>query len=137
MVDVDNFKTINDQCGHGVGDRVLVTVAETLARSLRPNDLVARLGGDEFAVLAANLTLNQAEGRFAAISRKVHEACQPLVQEHDGILSSISIGIAECSAGDTLDSLQQRADAALYDAKKRGKGRVATKASPFIRDLRK
>ena len=47
------------------------------------------------------------------------------------------MGIAECSAGDTLESLQQRADAALYQAKKNGKGRLATKASPFIRDLRK
>lgn len=134
MADVDDFKAINDRHGHGVGDRVLVTVAETLARSLRAGDLVARLGGDEFVLLAAGLTLRQAEGRLSAISRDIRNACQGLVP--DGAAPSMSIGIAECSAGDTLESLQQRADAALYEAKRGGKGRLAAKASPLIRDLR-
>ena len=133
MIDVDDFKAINDRHGHALGDRVLATVAETLARSMRADDLVARLGGDEFAILAACLTLGQAEGRFAAIGRAVQNACQPLVE--GGPAPSISIGVAECSAGDTLESLQQRADAALYEAKRNGKGRLASKASPFIRDL--
>jgi diguanylate cyclase len=135
MIDVDDFKTINDRYGHAVGDRVLVVVAETLVRQLRADDLVARLGGDEFVIMAACLTLTQAEGRFGAIGRAVQNACRELVP--DGTLPSISMGIAECSAGDTLESLQQRADEALYQAKKNGKGRLATKASPFIRDLRK
>jgi diguanylate cyclase (GGDEF)-like protein len=135
MVDVDDFKKINDRYGHGIGDRVLVLVAETLARSLRAEDVVARIGGDEFAVLASSLTLTQAEGRFAAIGRAVQEACKPLVEDARG--PSISIGLAECSAGDTLRSLQQRADAALYQAKRSGKGRLATKAVPLIRDLLK
>jgi diguanylate cyclase len=135
LIDVDDFKTVNDRYGHAVGDRVLVTVAETLARSLRSDDLVARLGGDEFAILAACLTLSQAEGRFAAIVRAVQTACRA-VMEGSGT-GSISMGVAECSAGDTLESLQARADAALYQAKKNGKGRLATKSSPFIRDLRK
>ena len=135
MIDVDNFKTINDGHGHGVGDQVLVTVAGTLARSLRGGDLVARLGGDEFAILAVGFTLPQAESRFAVIGRAVHDACHPLAP--GGLSASISIGVAECSAGDTLESLQQRADAALYQAKKNGKGRVASKSSPFIRDLMK
>ena len=134
MVDVDDFKAINDRHGHVVGDRVLVAIAETLARSLRADDVVARLGGDEFAVLATCLTLTQAESRFTAIGRAVQEACRPLV---DGPAPSISIGLAECSAGDTLRSLQQRADAALYQAKRSGKGRLATKAVPLIRDLLK
>ena len=134
LVDVDNFKAINDQYGHAVGDRVLVGVAQALAKSLRAEDLVARLGGDEFAILVAGLPLPQAEGRFAAIGRAVQNACRPLVQ--DGTAPSISIGLAECSAGDTFDSLHQRADAALYQAKRGGKGRVAAKASPLLRDLR-
>jgi diguanylate cyclase (GGDEF)-like protein len=133
LADVDDFKRINDRHGHGAGDRVLMTVAETIGRSLRPSDLVARIGGDEFAVLAAGLTLQQAEKRFNSIGRAVQDACRPII---DGIGPSISIGIAECSAGDTLASLQQRADAALYQAKRSGKGRLATKASPLIRDLR-
>jgi diguanylate cyclase (GGDEF)-like protein len=135
MVDVDDFKAINDRCGHATGDRMLVAVAETLARSLRSGDVVARLGGDEFAILASGLTLTQAESRFAAIGRAVQQACKPLVEAD--MPASISIGVAECSAGDTIDSLQQRADAALYQAKRTGKGRVAAKACPFIRELMK
>ena len=133
MADVDNFKAINDKYGHAVGDQILIAVAETFARSLRSDDLVARVGGDEFAVLAASLTLGQSERRFAAIATAVRRACEALVP--DGMAPSISIGIAERSAGDTLEGLQQRADAALYQAKKHGKGRISTKASPFIRDL--
>ncbi len=134
MIDVDNFKTINDQCGHAVGDQVLTTVASALTGALRSDDLVARLGGDEFVVLAAGLTLGQAEMRFNGIGRAVRDACGPLLP--DGIAASISIGIAEQSAGDTADSLQQRADAALYEAKRGGKGRVASKAAALIRDLK-
>ena len=133
MADVDDFKTINDRYGHGVGDRLLVSVAETLARSVRSDDLVARVGGDEFAVLAGGLTLAQAEKRLGAIGRMVQNATRLIVP--DGTPPSISIGMAEWSAGDTMESLRQRADAALYEAKRNGKGRLATKASPLIRDL--
>jgi diguanylate cyclase (GGDEF)-like protein len=135
MIDVDDFKAINDRHGHAVGDRVLVTVAETLARSLRPDDLVARLGGDEFAILAATLTLQQAQGRFADIVNAVRIACRPIIPEETALL--LSIGIAEFSAGDTPESLHKRADIALYEAKRNGKGRLVAKASPFIRDLLK
>jgi diguanylate cyclase len=133
MADVDDFKTINDRYGHGVGDRLLVSVAETLTRSVRSDDLVARVGGDEFAVLAGGLTLAQAEKRLGAIGRMVQNATRLIVP--DGTAPSISIGMAEWSAGDTMESLRQRADAALYEAKRNGKGRLATKASPLIRDL--
>jgi diguanylate cyclase len=133
MIDVDDFKEINDRHGHLVGDRVLVTVAETLARCLRADDVVARIGGDEFAVMAASLTLAQAEGRFAGIARTVQDACRTLVPE--GPTPSISVGLAECSAGDTQRSLHERADSALYMAKRGGKGRVAGKPAPLIRDL--
>lgn len=133
MLDMDDFKAINDRCGHAVGDKVLVAAADTLARSLRAGDLVARLGGDEFALLMSGLTLRQAEGRLAAVARAVQDTCRPIVLEE--IVPSITIGVAECSAGDTLESLQQRADAALYEAKKSGKGRVAARESPLLRDL--
>ena len=135
MIDVDNFKQVNDRCGHATGDRLLVAVAETLSGSLRAGSLVARVGGDEFALLVADITLRQAEARFGAIGRSVQGACRLIVE--DGEAPSITIGVAECSAGDTPQSLQQRADAALYEAKRSGKGRVATKASPLLRDLMK
>ena len=133
VMDVDDFKSINDRHGHAVGDQVLVAVASTLAQSIRPDDLVARLGGDEFAILAAPLTLQRAHSRFVDIVGAVKAACRPLVGSDQ--TPSVSIGIAEFSAGDTTESLLERADQALYDAKRGGKGRVVVKPSPFIRDL--
>jgi diguanylate cyclase len=133
MIDVDDFKSINDKNGHAAGDKVLVAVAETLVKSLRPEDLVARLGGDEFAVLAAPLTLQQAQERFAILVGAIGTACRPFLS--DGKTATVSIGLAEFSAGDSAETLQKRADQALYDAKRNGKGRVAAKAMPFVRDL--
>jgi diguanylate cyclase len=135
MIDVDDFKAINDQHGHDAGDQVLVAVAETLTRSLRPEDLVARLGGDEFSVLAAPLTLQQAHARFSDVVGAIGSAARLFVP--GGQTPSVSVGLAEYSAGDTAESLKKRADEALYDAKRAGKGRVFVKASPFIRDLAK
>jgi diguanylate cyclase len=133
VADVDNFKQVNDRYGHQVGDRVLVAVAEGLTAGLRSDDVVARQGGDEFACLAGGMTLQQAERRFAAISASVQQACRTIVPE--GPVPSLSVGLAERSAGDTVHSLHARADAALYQAKRAGKGRVAVKDTPFIRDL--
>jgi diguanylate cyclase len=135
LTDIDDFKAINDRFGHAVGDQVLVAVASTLSLSMRPDDLVARLGGDEFAILAAPLTLQRALTRFSDIVGAVGAASRPLVG--GAPTPTISIGIAEYSAGDTPESLKERADQALYEAKRGGKGRVVGKASPFIRDLSK
>jgi GGDEF domain-containing protein len=83
--------------------------------------------------MAASLTLAQAEGRFAGIGRTVQDACRAVLP--DGPVPTVSVGLAECSAGDTLRSLYERADSALYLAKRAGKGRVASKPAPLIRDL--
>lgn len=133
MIDVDEFKTINDRCGHAVGDHVLVMVAATLTGGVRGDDLVARLGGDEFAVLMTGPTLRQAETLFATIGKNVRDACRALVPA--GMHSTISIGLAEYSAGETPESLVKRADMALYEAKRAGKGRVAVHQAQSIREL--
>ena len=96
-------------------------------------NILGRIGGDEFAVMASSLTLAQAAGRFAGIGRAGQDACRSIVS--DGPVPSISMGLAECSAGDNLRSLHERADSALYTAKRGGKGRVASKPAPLIRDL--
>jgi diguanylate cyclase (GGDEF)-like protein len=132
LFDLDDFKQINDTGGHQAGDRVLQEVARGLKTSTRPDDVVARIGGDEFAVLASGLTLRQAESRLRSIltqmtSSMTGTASLPRI--------TLSCGAAECSAGDTMQSLMARADQALYDAKRKGKNRVSVKALPFIRDL--
>lgn len=132
LIDLDDFKGINDTHGHSVGDKVLLAVAQALRASLRASDLVARFGGDEFAVLLSGLTLRQAESRMSAVTARLAKA-SVIPGEAPGI--TVSCGISEVSAGDTVDSLMHRADQALYDAKRRGKNRVAVRAPAFIRDL--
>lgn len=132
LIDLDDFKRINDTHGHSVGDKVLLAVAQALRGSLRASDLVARFGGDEFAVLLSGLTLRQAESRLNVVVSQLAKA-SVVPDEAPGI--TVSCGVSEVSAGDTVDSLMHRADQALYDAKRRGKNRVAVKAPAFIRDL--
>ncbi len=133
LIDVDDFKHINDHRGHEAGDRVLQTIAHSFATSVRSDDMVARLGGDEFALVLENVTLAQASQRVMGIvatlvATKTIDGAAPV---------SVSCGVAEYSAGDTPQSLTKRADEALYDAKRQGKGRVVQKAAPLIRDLRR
>jgi diguanylate cyclase len=132
LFDLDDFKQINDSGGHQLGDRVLQEVARALKTSVRPDDVVARIGGDEFAVMASGLTLRQAESRLRAV---ITQMTATMMGGTDLPRVTVSCGVAECSAGDTMQSLMSRADQALYDAKRRGKNRVSVKAVPFIRDL--
>ena len=112
---------------------MLIALAEGLRRTLPDQDFVARLGGDEFAVLAADLTLRQAECRFAAALSSIFTSTgEPLP-----CVPTISCGLAEFSAGDTYASLYERADQALYAAKRQGKRRVAVKERAYLRDLMK
>jgi len=133
ILDVDGFKAVNDTHGHAAGDRVLTTVAQGLRKELRDGDFVARVGGDEFAVLMDNVTLRQAEARFTTVLSALKSA----VAGAAGIpaVPTVSCGLAELSAGDTAASLYERADQALYDAKRAGRHRVVCKTRPFTRDL--
>jgi diguanylate cyclase len=132
VLDIDDFKTVNDTGGHAAGDAVLQAVAQALKSSVRKHDLVARLGGDEFAVLGRMVSLRDAEPRVKSIVANV--ATIPTNLEHPARVS-VSCGLAEYCAGDTLESLLRRADQALYEAKRHGKNRVVVKSPPFIRDL--
>jgi diguanylate cyclase len=134
LIDVDKFKTINDTHGHPVGDRVLTKVAQLLKSSVRSDDLAARYGGDEFAVLVGGLNLRQAENRLDAVRTKL--AASP-IEVHNGLpfVVTLSCGIAEFSSGDTPDSLVQRSDTALYDAKRQGRNRVVTRVKPTLSDM--
>jgi diguanylate cyclase (GGDEF)-like protein/PAS domain S-box-containing protein len=120
FIDLDGFKTINDSLGHGVGDEVLVLLAERLRGCLRPVDTAARLGGDEFAVVLEDTPEAEAfrvgERVLAALSGLLEVAGRRLVV-------TASIGVATTASALTAETLLRNADLAMYAAKARGKGR--------------
>jgi diguanylate cyclase (GGDEF)-like protein len=132
VLDLDDFKSVNDTGGHAAGDVLLRVAAQTLTSSVRREDVVARIGGDEFAVLGVGVTLRDAERRLRTILATL--AALPTGVAHPAHVAT-SCGLAEYSAGDTLESILRRADQALYEAKRQGKGRLVVKSPPFIRDL--
>ncbi len=123
ILDLDNFKAINDTRGHQVGDRVLLCAARFLSKQIRPNDFLARYGGEEFVVLIDGLKADQAQLKFTEILRQL--AATTYDYEIAGGVASInftaSCGLAECVVDEPVDGLLRRADEALYQAKKNGK----------------
>jgi diguanylate cyclase (GGDEF)-like protein len=123
FVDVDDFKTVNDSLGHGVGDALLVNVAERLQKCVRPGDTVARLGGDEFAVMIPGVDEPLKDGRAVA-TRILHEFEMPVMAGTELVSVHLSVGIADSrQSGDDSDALIRNADVAMYQAKSKGKGR--------------
>jgi diguanylate cyclase (GGDEF)-like protein/PAS domain S-box-containing protein len=125
LVDLDDFKAVNDGLGHAAGDQVLVTVARRLTQCVRPGDTVARLGGDEFAVL-----LDDASGDGApdAVSARIQEMLRlPLLVAGHELFANASIGVAMAEPGAVDDEeLLRNADVAMYMAKGKGKSQSAT-----------
>ena len=121
MIDVDNFKSINDTHGHQTGDRVLVEVATRLREEIRSTDVVGRWGGEEFVVLLRYCGLRDAVATAEKLRRRIAEV------PFDTLFSvSVSIGAAELQDNDDLASWIERADTALYAAKRAGRNTVAT-----------
>jgi diguanylate cyclase (GGDEF)-like protein/PAS domain S-box-containing protein len=120
--DVDHFKNINDTRGHHVGDEVLKVVASRLLQSVRPDDTVARLGGDEFVVLLRDVT--SPSEAMAVMDRASRSIKEPIVVDGVVVRTSLSGGLAFASPGSEPDVLLRDADAALYVAKKAGRGRI-------------
>ena len=125
LLDLDNFKDVNDSLGHHVGDRLLVGVAERLGTRLRRTDIVGRIGGDEFAAL-----LPQAEPAQAVrVAKEVLDAVTTAAYALDGhvVTARASIGVALFRPGHGIDGddLQIRADVAMYEAKRDGGNRVS------------
>jgi diguanylate cyclase len=119
LVDVDNFKKLNDQFGHLVGDAVLQEIGRVMPGSLRESDIVTRYGGEEFAVILPSSNLAEA-GRTA---ERLRLAVERAAFQHDGktIGVTVSGGAAQVTADDTPESLIERADMALYAAKHAGR----------------
>lgn len=121
--DLDRFKSINDQYGHAVGDQVLQGAAKALSASLREGDLIGRLGGEEFVVLVKLETLSEMIG----IGERLREAVE-LASDLPSPLT-VSIGTAILGKGETFEQALERADQAMYMAKRNGRNRVVAAAS--------
>lgn len=134
LIDVDRLKKINDMHGHLSADRVLSAIAHALKAAVRDEDLVARYGGDEFAVLMRDSPLRQAESR---ICNAVAAFSSERLTADDGraVIFTVSGGVAELSAGDTVRSVLKRAEEAQADAKRQGRNRIVARGQTFVRDL--
>ena len=122
IVDLDDFKKINDTYGHLIGDKVLKTVASIIKNNLRITDAVGRYGGEEFLIVLPDTDSEAAE----IAAEKLRKAVEKKVFKYkdETFKVTISIGIAQRKETDTLESLLQRADEALYLSKKSGKNRI-------------
>jgi diguanylate cyclase (GGDEF)-like protein len=119
FMDLDHFKVLNDRQGHAAGDRALVSVAEILSSELRPSDLVGRYGGEEFVAMLHGVHQEQAMQVATRLCRRVHRL--EIAVDQQELLLSVSIGLAMRSLGDTLETLVERADQAMYYVKLNGR----------------
>ncbi len=131
LLDLDGFKTVNDTCGHQVGDAVLREVGRLLRVWIRQSDLPFRMGGDEFLVVMRGI------GREGALSRaeQMRSALEALARGFPS-MPSVSIGIATFQGGDTWETVLERADQNLYRAKSAGGNRVVQEVGPASPPLR-
>jgi diguanylate cyclase len=125
MADIDHFKVVNDMHGHLLGDKVLRAVAHVLKSNIKGRDMAARLGGEEFAVILPDTSAEGAAALAKQIrSRVAHGRIKRSAAQGQIGQVTLSIGVAVAEAGESLESLMQRADAALYAAKQNGRNRV-------------
>lgn len=122
VVDLDDFKRLNDRHGHPIGDRALVHITTLMRATLRPTDRIGRIGGEEFLVLLPDAGLDESAAVMERLQRNL--AAAPLPAGHDAIAVTFSCGVAERAAREPFEPLIARADAALYKAKRGGKNRI-------------
>ena len=121
FLDLDRFKLLNDQQGHRAGDRALIEVAEALRAELRPTDLLGRYGGEEFIAMLDGVVQEQAMQVATRLCRRVHRLEIPV---NDEFMLSVSIGVAMRTFSDTVETLIERADQAMYQAKVAGRNQA-------------
>ncbi len=129
LLDLDDFKLVNDQHGHGAGDAMLRAVVHALVKEFRAFDRVARYGGDEFVVILPNAELESAAAAAARALDRLHALPGPGVA---GPGVSASIGVAQWQSGMSTDELLEACDTALLRSKRQGKGRVTRAAEPAV-----
>ena len=126
LIDIDNFKKINDTYGHQVGDIVLVHLVAIIKETIRTNDLIGRYGGEEFMVLLPDARLDTAAAVMGRLQRGL--AAKQIAWAKQQLVVTFSAGIAAHAKGEGLEALVKRADQALYEAKRVGKDRFIVAA---------
>ena len=124
MLDIDNFKQLNDNYGHEAGDDALKMLAELVKSTVRPNDVVARFGGEEFIILLPGANIEQADMVITRLQRQLTKKF--FMQKNERVLITFSAGIALYQQAEEQSTVIHRADSAMYLAKKMGKNRVMT-----------
>jgi diguanylate cyclase len=122
LLDIDNFKKLNDTLGHSVGDMALKTLAGHVQKQLRAVDIVARFGGEEFVVMLPGVPVDEAQVTLTRLQRTLSAS----LFMHDGreVFVTFSAGVTRFRPGEPLESALERADEALYEAKRTGKNRT-------------
>lgn len=121
MLDLDHFKQINDTHGHGFGDEVLVRFAETLQENLRGYDVLTRYGGEEFVIVLHNINLDEA----MVIAERTRIAVSE-IEFRNQVHITVSIGLVQSRHNETMESIINRADQCMYQAKREGRNRVVS-----------
>lgn len=122
LLDIDNFKKLNDELGHNAGDVALKSLAEVVSKTLRPTDMVARYGGEEFVVLLPNTPVNEGEQILTRLQRSLSGGL--FMHEDKRIFVTFSAGVTAYRPGERIEVALERADEALYEAKRTGKNRT-------------
>jgi diguanylate cyclase len=126
LLDVDNFKQLNDKLGHQAGDEALKYLSQVLRQTVRPSDAVARFGGEEFVILLPDTDVTEAVNVMARVQRTLTRKF--FLHNNERVLITFSAGVAVRGAGEARDALIARADTAMYQAKQSGKNRVSVAA---------
>lgn len=124
LIDIDNFKKLNDSMGHDTGDQALIHLATICRETLRPQDTVARYGGEEFIILLPETSLDDAAIALTRLQRELTKKF--FLHGNEKVLITFSAGVTQMLPSDTQATVIKRADEAMYQAKKTGKNRVTT-----------
>jgi len=124
MLDIDNFKKLNDSLGHEAGDGALIHLVTVIRETLRPQDTLARFGGEEFVILLPDTQVEDANKAIVRLQRELTKRI--FLHDNEKILITFSAGLTDYRRDDTQASVTKRADEAMYAAKKAGKNRVVT-----------
>ncbi len=122
LLDIDNFKRLNDSMGHQVGDHALIHLCNVIKEALRPTDSVARYGGEEFVIVLPDVALDEAASTIERLQRELPKHF--FLHENERVLVTFSAGVAQRSEAEPQDEVIARADKAMYQAKNTGKNRV-------------